>query len=242
MALTALAAPHRSAPGSSAAEADPTPRLRPIRALVVHQADVVRTGIASVLKDAGPFEILPVASVFEAYRVAGAARPDLVMFDYQTGDGREATRLLRGLWPRPRLIALVGPGAGIDAETCLRAGADAAIAIENVTGRQLVAAVEQTLRGGGAAVAGFPPPRLLAVGPGTGDDLAASLTPRERELLFLIGEGLSNLEIADSLRLSVKTVESHRANIARKLNVRSRAGLIRLAMDIRTGPPVPTAV
>jgi DNA-binding CsgD family transcriptional regulator len=61
------------------------------------------------------------------------------------------------------------------------------------------------------------------------------LTPREREMLFLIGEGLSNREIAESLVLSVKTVETHRANLSRKLNVRSRAGLMRLAMGIRLG-------
>jgi DNA-binding NarL/FixJ family response regulator len=56
------------------------------------------------------------------------------------------------------------------------------------------------------------------------------LTPREREMLYLIGQGLSNREIAETLVLSVKTVEAHRANLSRKLNVRSRAGLMRLAL------------
>jgi DNA-binding CsgD family transcriptional regulator len=60
--------------------------------------------------------------------------------------------------------------------------------------------------------------------------LTAGLTRREREMLFLIGEGLSNKEIAESLVLSVKTVEAHRANLSRKLNVRSRSGLMRLAL------------
>jgi DNA-binding CsgD family transcriptional regulator len=63
----------------------------------------------------------------------------------------------------------------------------------------------------------------------------ALLTPREREMLFLIGEGLSNREIADSLLISVKTVETHRANLSRKLKVRSRAGLMRLGMGIVLG-------
>ncbi len=49
-------------------------------------------------------------------------------------------------------------------------------------------------------------------------------------MLYLIGEGLSNKEIADALVLSIKTVESHRSNLSRKLNVRPRAGLMRLAM------------
>ena len=68
------------------------------------------------------------------------------------------------------------------------------------------------------------------------------LTPREREMLFLIGEGLSNREIAESLVLSVKTVETHRANLSRKLNVRSRAGLMRLAMGIRLGSSASAAL
>jgi two-component system response regulator NreC len=49
-------------------------------------------------------------------------------------------------------------------------------------------------------------------------------------MLYLIGQGLSNREIAESLVLSIKTVEAHRANLSRKLNVRSRAGLMRLAL------------
>ncbi|MGE5620321.1 MAG: response regulator [Sphingomonadaceae bacterium] len=56
------------------------------------------------------------------------------------------------------------------------------------------------------------------------------LTSRERELLQLVGEGYTNREIADQLCLSVKTVEAHEANICNKLNVRGRAGLVRLAI------------
>jgi len=51
-------------------------------------------------------------------------------------------------------------------------------------------------------------------------------------MLFLIGEGLSNRDIAEVLGLSVKTVEAHRGNLSRKLNIRSRSGLMRLAMGV----------
>jgi DNA-binding NarL/FixJ family response regulator len=233
MALAALAT-RRPIAGPVLA-ADPLRRRMPVRALVVHQAEVVRAGVSTLLATAGLCETSHVASAFEAFRVAGATRPDLILFDFRQGEGPEATRLLASLWPRPRLVALVAAGAQIGPETCLRAGADAAIAIENVSGGQFLTAVEHAIDGRGPAVAGFPRTGPHPIDADIDDSPTAMLTPREREMLFLIGEGLSNREIAESLVLSVKTVETHRANLSRKLNVRSRSGLMRLAMGIRLG-------
>jgi DNA-binding NarL/FixJ family response regulator len=233
MALAALA-PRRPAAGPAIAP-DPIRRRMPVRALVVHQAEVVRAGVSTLLTSAGLCETTHVASAFEAFRVAGATRPDLILFDFRQGEGPEATRLLASLWPRPRLVALVAGGTQIGPESCLRAGADAAVAIENVSGGQFLAAVEHAIDGRGPAVAGFPRTGPHPVETELDESPTAMLTPREREMLFLIGEGLSNREIAESLVLSVKTVETHRANLSRKLNVRSRAGLMRLAMGIRLG-------
>ena len=232
MALAALAANRRpmSSPGPDALR-----RRLPVRALVVHQADVVRAGVSTLVTSAGLCDTTHVASAFEAYRVAQATRPDMILFDFRQGEGPEATRLLASLWPRPRLVALVAGSAQVTADACLRAGADAAIAIENVTGGQFLAAVEHAIDGRGPAVAGFPRTGPHPLETEVDDSPTSMLTPREREMLFLIGEGLSNKEIADSLVLSVKTVETHRANLSRKLNVRSRAGLMRLAMGIRFG-------
>ena len=234
MAFAAFAPPRRPDPGSVPAS-EPIRRRGPVRALVVHQADVVRAGISTVLEAAGAYETSHVASVYEAFRVAGTMHPNLILYDFRSGEGPEATRLLGSLWPRPRLVALVAPGIQIGADACLRAGADAVIATENVTGHQLVAAVEHAMLGRGPAIAGFPRTGPRPIELDQDESPTAALTPREREMLFLIGEGLSNREIADSLVLSVKTVETHRANLARKLNVRSRAGLMRLAMGIRLG-------
>ena len=233
MALAALA-PRRPAPSPLVARADLARRQGPARALVVHQAEVVRTGLSTLLTAAGLCETVHVASAFEAFRVAGVTRPDAVLFDFRPGEGPEATRLLASVWPRPRLVALVS-GSQITPDACIRAGADAAIAIENVSGAQLLATVEHALEGRGPAVAGCPRTGPRPVDQDLDDSPTAILTPREREMLFLIGEGLSNREIAESLVLSVKTVETHRANLSRKLNVRSRAGLMRLAMGLRLG-------
>jgi len=109
-------------------------------------------------------------------------------------------------------------------------GADAAMLMDNVTRETFLVVVKRVMDGTGPIVAGFPSVNdrfgavLVDEGP------VSLLTPREREMLYLIGQGLSNREIAESLVLSVKTIEAHRANLSRKLNVRSRAGLIRLAL------------
>jgi DNA-binding NarL/FixJ family response regulator len=187
--------------------------------------------VAFLLVGGSMCEVSNAATVFEAFRVAAHGHPQLVLFDYTAGEGAEAARLLAGVWPHPRLIALVGRGVAVNPADALAAGADAVVAIDNVTRETLLTVVQRTLDGQTPVVAGFSATAAaIAAGSAIDDDPTAILTRREREMLFLIGEGLSNKEIAESLVLSVKTIEAHRANLSRKLNVRSRAGLMRLAM------------
>ena len=206
-------------------------------ALVVHHADVVRAGVSALLTGSSMCEVSNAASVFEAFRIAAHGHPQLVLFDFTAGEGAEATRLLAGVWPHPRLIALVGRGVAVNPADAISAGADAVVAIDNVTRETLLTVVQRTLDGQTPVVAGFSATdAAIKSGEAVDDDPTAILTRREREMLFLIGEGLSNKEIAESLVLSVKTIEAHRANLSRKLNVRSRAGLMRLAMTSNRTP------
>lgn len=205
------------------------PRSRPApHALIVHHADVVRAGVSTVLTSGTDCEVTNASSIFEALRVAQVRHPQVVLFDYTAKEGAEASRLLAGLWPRPRLVALVGSPAEVNPAEAIRAGADAVVAIDGVSRETFLAVVDRVLDGMRPLVAGFAqaPMEVDRVD----DDPTAVLTPREREMLYLIGEGLSNREIAEALVLSVKTVETHRANLARKLGIRSRAGLMRLAI------------
>ena len=234
MALAALA-PRRPIAGPVLAT-DPLRRRMPVRALVVHQAEVVRAGVSTLLTTAGPVRD-------DARRLGLRGLPG------RRGDPprphpvrlppRARARRPRACSPacgRARASSRSSPAAPRSRpRACLRAGADAAIAIENVSGGQFLAAVEHAIDGRGPAVAGFPRTGPHPIEADIDESPTAMLTPREREMLFLIGEGLSNREIAESLVLSVKTVETHRANLSRKLNVRSRAGLMRLAMGIRLG-------
>ncbi len=208
----------------------PTERSRPApHALVVHHADVVRAGVATVLASGAHCEVTNASSIFEALRMAQMRHPQVVLFDYPPNEGAEACRLLAGLWPRPRLVALAGKASDVSPAEAIRAGADAVVALDSVSRETLVLLVGRVLDGMRPLVAGFAQAPLEAER--CDDDPKAALTPREREMLYLIGEGLSNREIAQALVLSVKTVETHRANLARKLGIRSRAGLMRLAIS-----------
>lgn len=206
-------------------------QARPLtHALIVHRAPIVRAGVSALLANDVTYGVADASSVHDGLRMSATLHPQLVLFDYTQSEGPEACRLLAGIWPRPTLIALVSRPETVHPQDVLAAGADAVIAVDAVSQDAFLHVVSQAMAGAGPLVAGFrastaaPVDAMEAVGP------LAALTPREREVLYLIGEGLSNTEIADTLFLSVKTVEAHRANLSRKLNIRPRAGLIRLAM------------
>ena len=210
----------------------PPHQPRPItQALIVHRADIVRAGISALLASGAPYDVAGVASVFEGLRVSAAFHPQVILFDYAPGEGAEACRLLARMWPRPKLIALVSRSQVVSPRECLDAGADAAIAIDTVSRESFLVAIQRALDGTGPVAAGFRPATEISAAEAVNEGPLAVLTPREREILYLIGEGLSNKEIADGLVLSIKTVEAHRANLSHKLNVRPRAGLMRLAMS-----------
>jgi DNA-binding NarL/FixJ family response regulator len=199
-------------------------------ALIVHQAEIVRLGVSTMLASGSACEVASAASVYEAFRLASDVHPQLVLFDFTPTEGPEVCRLLAALWPKPRLIALVTRGREVAPGDCLGVGADAALLIDNVNRDTFLMLVRRVMDGLGPIVAGFPTAGEHLEAAFVDEGPVSLLTPREREMLYLIGQGLSNREIAESLVLSVKTVEAHRANLSRKLNVRSRAGLMRLAL------------
>jgi DNA-binding NarL/FixJ family response regulator len=217
-------------PTASAAVRFAARRPQPtLRARVAHRSGVARAGISAFLVAGLPVAVLEADSPVAAFGDSRSERPDLVLFQYATGEGAYACRILDSLVPRPAIVALVDDPARVAAADCHAAGADAAIAIDTISHDSLVLAVEHALAGTGPVAIGFPrrpdPEAAQPSGP------LAGLTRRERELLYLIGEGLSNREIAALLTLSAKTVENHRASLARKLDTTSRAGLMRLALE-----------
>lgn len=216
--------------GGRASAAPPRPARAATHALVIHGAEIVRLGVSTMLSTGSSCEVVSAASVYEAFRVASNVHPQLVLFDYTSTEGPEVCRLLAALWPRPRLIALVTRASQVAANDCLSDGTDGAILIDSVNRETFLAVVRRVMDGLGPIVAGFPSVGDRIGATAVDEGPVSLLTPREREMLYLIGQGLSNREIAEALVLSVKTVEAHRANLSRKLNIRSRAGLMRLAL------------
>lgn len=203
------------------------------RAMIIHRSDVVSAGVATILATGTGCEVSAVVpSVYEAFRVARSNPPRIIFFEYDGHEGMESASLLAGIAPRPTLVALVGAGEPVTPGECLAAGADTVIGIDNVSREMFQGAVRSTLGGTPSIVVGFNGGAVRQDrGGALASDVSDILTPRERQMLYLIGEGLTNREIAEILVLSIKTIETHRANLSRKLNIRSRAGLMRLAMS-----------
>ena len=208
---------------------------RVLHAIVAHPVAVIRAGVGALMNEATFSQVTGAASTFDALRIAANHHPDVVLFDFSASGGAAAGRLFAGLWPRPVLVGLVGPGSPVEARECLEAGLDGAIALEGATGESILDAVRVAMDGRGPVVSGFGPERVGDRALVIDDQGTSVLTRREREMLHLIGEGLSNREIADVLGLSVKTVEAHRGNLSRKLNIRSRSGLMRVAIGSLAG-------
>ena len=211
-----------------------------LRFLLVDDHDVVRRGLRSLVEAQAGWEVCGEAATGrEAVEKAGRLRPNIVIIDITMPElnGLEATRQIRRVAPQTLVLVLtVHESEELLAEV-LRSGAHGCM-LKSDAGRELVSAIETLTQGKPfltSKVAGI----LLSHQIGNvwiGDkvDFAGPhLSAREREVIQLLAEGKSNKEVATLLNLSVKTVQTHRANIMRKLNLHSLGQLIHYA--IRNG-------
>jgi DNA-binding NarL/FixJ family response regulator len=188
-----------------------------IRVLIADDHAVVRQGLRTFLDLQDDMEVVAeAADGAEALAAAEEHSPDVVLVDLvmPNVDGIEAIRGLRERVPAARAIIL---SSFIDDEKLLpavRAGA-AGYLLKDVQPQELVAAI-RTVHAGGALLHPKVASRLL-------EELSTDpLTPREREVLGLIGRGMANKLIARELELSEKTVKAHVSNILAKLGVTDR--------------------
>jgi DNA-binding NarL/FixJ family response regulator len=205
-----------------------------IRILIADDHAIVRAGIRALLQLYPDFEVVgEAADGYEAILQTRRLQPDIVLMDIGMPgmDGLAATREIVRVAPRTRVLILSQHENREYVMPALRAGA---------SGYVLKRAPDETLiRAIRAVYAGetYMDPRLTDLlveevrrsGEGPTDPLE-TLSEREREILVLLAQGKSYQEIAQTLFISVKTVDFHRANLMRKLGLKNRAELVQFAM------------
>jgi DNA-binding NarL/FixJ family response regulator len=211
-----------------------------IRLLLVDDQALVRTGFRMILADEDGIEVAgEAANGREAVDASGRLRPDLVVMDLRMPvmDGVEATRRITAGGPEaPRVLVLTTFDTDEHVVEALRAGASGFL-LKDVTPTDFVAAI-RIVAGGEALIAPTVTRRLLErfvqLTPSSDADrdrLVGQLTEREREVLTLVAQGLSNREIADRLVLAEPTVKTHVSHLLLKLDLRDRAQLVVLAYE-----------
>ena len=209
-----------------------------IRVVLVDDQALVRTGFRMILDETGDIEVVGEAGDGAAgVEVARQTKPDVVLVDVRMPglDGIEATRRLRGLAPAPRVIILTTFDLDEYVFAGLHAGASGFL-LKDTLAADLVSAVRVVCTGEAVAAPSVTR-RLIAHFLSTGHsqprqpERLAVLTAREREVLTLITQGLSNGEIASALHLSEGTVKTHVGRILAKLDLRDRVQAVVLAYE-----------
>ncbi len=208
----------------------------PTRLLLVDDHAVVRSGLKMLLSSEKDVEIVGEASTAaQAMETAGIVKPDVILMDIGLPDmsGIDATREIKKRYPEISIVALTIHEDEEYFFKMLDAGASGYVP-KRAAPEELLVAIR-------AAAAGevylYPSLAKLLVKDYLSQEHPAEekanldgLTEREHEVLTYLAEGASNEKIAQSLVISPKTVERHRENIMRKLNMHSRAELVRYAI------------
>ena len=204
----------------------------PIRVLVVDDHAVVREGLRSFLELQHGIDVAGEAADGEAaLSEAERLSPDVVLIDLVMPrlDGVTALRRLRERLPRTRVIVLTSFLDDDKLLPALRAGA-AGYLLKNAPPQEVARAV-RVAHEGGAVIDPVVAARLVeALGADGASDPIDRLTPREREVLVLLGRGFPNKQIASKLRVSEKTVKTHVGRVLAKLGVTDRTQAAVLAV------------
>ena len=203
-----------------------------LRVAVVDDHPIIRSAVRVLLESEPDFEWVGDAeSVERAMELLLETRPDAVVLDLWLGgnDGIEMIKCLRPLVPGTALLCYTMNDAALYGERAIRAGAAGFLSKKEPQDELLVAL--RTVCGGGRYMNKALMNAVLdGLSVGRAVEGHESLTDREIQVLRLLGMALSNPEIAAQLGLGIKTINTHRENIKRKLGIRSSAELVRHAV------------
>lgn len=195
------------------------------RTLVISDIRLLREGLMLAIRQNGRLEVVAAAETAEALATAVSQRPDVVLLDAGATGGREMPRLLKDLIPGVPVVVFAIADGDPDILGWAEAGTSGYVGRDG-TIDDVVGAVEGAMRG-----EVFCSPRLtgllfarvaqLADGPVSADN-TAKLTPRERDVMALVGQGLPNKEIARHLGIGHATVKNHVHHILEKMHAGGR--------------------
>jgi len=211
--------------------------MKRTRVLIADDHTLFRQGMRNLLSSESDIEVVAEAGTGnEALALAETTRPDLVLMDVSMPglSSFEATRQLKRMRPDLKVLFLTMYDDEDYLLESMQAGASGYILKDSPT-EQFFTGIRDVQNGGS-----YLSPRMLAqlvddfrtrIRSNIPQPRLASLTPREKEVLKMLAEGNSVKEIAGSLNLSVKTVEAHKFNLMRKLDIHNKAQLVQYAIQ-----------
>ncbi len=207
-----------------------------IRVLVADDHTIVREGVRLLLEAQADIQVVgEAADGQEAQALTRQLHPDVVVMDIQmpNWNGLEATRAIKQEFPQMHILALTMYESDDYFFQVLAAGASGYL-LKKAASTDLIAAIRAVYQGDvflyPSVARRLVSDYLTRVKSGEEQNSYDGLTAREREVLKLIAEGHTNQEIADKLVVSPSTVQTHRARIMQRLNLHTRAELIKYAM------------
>ena len=207
------------------------------RVIIAEDHTILREGLKMLLSSSDELEVIAeVEDGLEAIRQTEILRPDMVLMDLSMPkmNGIGALQEIKRSAPETKVLVLTVHKTEEYILAALKAGADGYV-LKDATHRELMLAIEQIFSGRSFLSPGISEKVIEGYLDGRKSVKPCSswdtLTQREREILKMIAEGYKNRDIADYLCISPKTVEKHRANLMRKLDLHSASSLTAFAME-----------
>jgi len=216
--------------------AGPDVKHQPRRVLIIDGHPIVRQGLQQIIENQIDLVVCGEADTALAARAAiKECIPDVIVTDIslKQGDGIELVRLVRAHHPSLPMLVLSDHDETIYAERMLSVGANGYI-MKHADSVQILTALRRVLDGGtyvSGAVGSNMIERFATSGTHVSGNPIDRLSNRELQILHMVGKGMSTRETAQSLSLSIKTVESHRQRLKRKLNLGTGTQLIQYAIN-----------
>jgi two-component system response regulator NreC len=213
-----------------------------VRVLLAEDHAVVRQGLRRVLEAEPDFDVVgEVADGLKVADRAGESKPDVLLLDLGL-PGLHGLEVIRRVTRRTPAVHVLVLSMHAHEEYVLGALRNGAVGylLKGSNSEEVVAAIRKVAGGGryvSADVSNHLVSAFLDHGNVPAADLYETLTDREREVLNLMAEGRTNNEVADRLFISVRTVETHRANVIHKLGLRSQTEVVRYALRRGILPP-----